>query len=263
MGIADLHIHTTHSWDGTATVAAVLKHVVSHTDLDLIAITDHDEISGALQALELAPAYGLAVVPGSEISTAEGHLLALFIERKIPAGLSLHESIVRVGELGGLCIAPHVAARRANGLSTAAVRAALQDRDIRRILVGIEVYNAGVIPGSSNRIAQALADQLPVAQVASSDAHLLWMIGRGATGFHGGTPTDLRRALETAATSAIAGRAACSPPRVISQWLSHYLLRRAGWVRGNEGPQAPIRLRRVKHMTPQERQARPRPPAAH
>jgi histidinol phosphatase-like PHP family hydrolase len=47
MGLADLHIHTLYSWDGIHSVSAVLRHVVDHTDLDVIAITDHDEVAGA------------------------------------------------------------------------------------------------------------------------------------------------------------------------------------------------------------------------
>jgi predicted metal-dependent phosphoesterase TrpH len=248
MGKADLHIHTTHSWDGTTTVSAVLKQVVAHTDLNVIAITDHDEISGALEALELAPTYGIDVIPGSEISTADGHLLALFIEHKIPAGLSLNETVLRVGALGGLCIAPHISARGASSLTPVAVRLALRDPDLRRILVGIEVFNAGLVPKTSNRVAQELADDLPVAQVGNSDAHMLWMIGRGATGFTGWTPADLRLALETHRTYALASGAACSSTRLIGDWVSGYLLRRAGWVTGNEGPHAPIRFGRMDRV---------------
>ncbi|NTU75780.1 MAG: phosphotransferase, partial [Anaerolineaceae bacterium] len=70
-------------------VSAVLQHVIEQTELNVIAITDHDEIKGALEAVELAPAFGIEVVPGSEISTADGHVLALYIRQRVPAGLSL------------------------------------------------------------------------------------------------------------------------------------------------------------------------------
>ncbi len=79
---ADIHIHTTYS-DGTAGVEAVLEYVATRTDLRVIAITDHDTIEGALKARRLAPAYGIEVIVGEEVSTAEGHLLALFIERPL------------------------------------------------------------------------------------------------------------------------------------------------------------------------------------
>ncbi len=63
MGLADLHIHTVYSWDGTATVSAVLKTAMIR-GLNVIAITDHDEIQGALDAQKLAPDYGLDMCRG-------------------------------------------------------------------------------------------------------------------------------------------------------------------------------------------------------
>ncbi len=110
MGLADLHMHTIYSYDGTATVPAVLRRA-HKVGLDVIAITDHDEIAGALEALELAHHFGVEVIPGIEISTAEGDLLALFVTEIVPAGLSLVETVLKVRELGGVCIAPHPTAR--------------------------------------------------------------------------------------------------------------------------------------------------------
>lgn len=106
MGLADLHMHTIFSYDGTATVPAVLKRA-KQIGLDIIAITDHDEIRGALLAEQLAPQVGIQVIPGVEITTAEGDLLALSIRKLVPAGLPLIETILRVGEQGGFCLAPH------------------------------------------------------------------------------------------------------------------------------------------------------------
>ena len=106
MGLADLHIHTLHSFDGTASVAAILQRS-KQIGLDVIAITDHDEIEGALEAMDLAPEIGIEVIPGIEISTAEGDLLALNVTQKIERDRSLIETVLKVGELGGICIAPH------------------------------------------------------------------------------------------------------------------------------------------------------------
>ena len=100
MGYADLHVHTIYSFDGTATVPSVLQQA-RQIGLDLIAITDHDEIRGALQAEQDAPKLGIQVIPGAEITTAEGDLLALNIQKLIPARLSLSETVKRVGEQGG------------------------------------------------------------------------------------------------------------------------------------------------------------------
>ncbi len=243
MGLADLHIHTLYSWDGTATVAAILKQVLDHTDLDVIAITDHDNITGALVALELAPSYGISVIPGCEISTSDGHLLAYFIKQSVPKGLSLKDTVLQVGEQGGLCVAAHPSARLSNSLHPQVIREALHDPDVARVLVGIEEYNAEVVHEANNMTAKLLAYRLPVAQVGSSDAHILWMIGSGTTYFPGCTAEGVRRALENRTTQAIAGPPS-QPAHVLGDWLARYILRRVGWVAWNAGPQFPIRLGR-------------------
>src|SRR6185369_8448103 len=99
MGLADLHIHTIYSYDGTASIASVLTQA-KKIGLDVIAITDHDEINGSLKALELATQYGVEVIPGIEITTAEGDLLALNITQKIERGQPLIDTILQVGEAG-------------------------------------------------------------------------------------------------------------------------------------------------------------------
>ncbi|HSQ39184.1 MAG TPA: PHP domain-containing protein, partial [Anaerolineales bacterium] len=106
MGLADLHMHTIYSYDGTATVPDVLRRA-HEVGLDVIAITDHDVIEGTLEAVKLAPHFGVDVIPGIEITTADGDLLALFVTELVPAGLPLVETVLRVRELGGVCIAPH------------------------------------------------------------------------------------------------------------------------------------------------------------
>src|SRR5262245_43958804 len=138
MGLADLHIHTIHSYDGTASVSAVLRQA-KKIGLDVIAITDHDEIAGSLKALELAPSYGLEVIPGIEITTAEGDLLAFNITQKIERGQALIETVLQVHEAGGFCIAPHP---MAGGLGMKSLNAysilrALRDPCVAQTLVAI------------------------------------------------------------------------------------------------------------------------------
>ena len=97
MGLADLHMHTIFSYDGTATVPAVLARA-KEIGLDVIAITDHDEIRGSLEARELASQYNVEVVTGVEVGTREGHLLALYVDRPMPKGLPLIEAIQKAAE---------------------------------------------------------------------------------------------------------------------------------------------------------------------
>ena len=86
MGKADLHIHTSYSYDSACTVPAVLEWASSIAELDVIAITDHDAFGGSLEAMQIAPKFGIEVIPGCEIATQDGHLLALYIERPVPPG---------------------------------------------------------------------------------------------------------------------------------------------------------------------------------
>ena len=104
-GRADLHVHTLYS-DGGQSPEAVVRAAAGR--LDVVAITDHDRIAGALRGRDYArehPELGVDVVIGEEISTLNGHLLALYLEERVPPGLSAHESIRRIHDQGGLAVA--------------------------------------------------------------------------------------------------------------------------------------------------------------
>jgi predicted metal-dependent phosphoesterase TrpH len=200
MGTADLHIHTNFSKDGLYPVFEVVSYAATKTDLDVIAITDHDVIEGSLIAKEFAAQFDIEVVTGCEISTAEGHLLGLFIDKSIPAGLSVYESVILVGELGGLCIVPHPTGPRSIDMKAETIREALKIPEVRKTLIGIETFNANEHNYRSNKKAQELANQISIATVGNSDAHKIRHIGFGMTGFPGKTAADLRKALEMHAT---------------------------------------------------------------
>jgi predicted metal-dependent phosphoesterase TrpH len=219
MGLADLHMHTIYGYDGTASVPAVLARA-KQVGLDVIAITDHDEIKGALKAFDLAPKFGIEVIPGIEITTAEGDLLALCVTERIQPGLSLLETVMKVGEAGGICIAPHPMARGAGmkSLPGPTIIRALDHPHAPRILIGIETYNATTLDRESNRHAQWLVAQAPgVAQIGSSDAHVLGTIGSGATEFPGNTTIDLLEALWNGTTQVRQG-AQFSSAQILGSW---------------------------------------------
>lgn len=241
MGLADLHIHTTYSYDATSTVRAVLKYAAQRTPLDVIAITDHDEIRGALQALDLAPSYGIEVIPEVEVTSAEGHILALFVTQKIPAGLSLEETVLRAVELGGVCVIPHPMTRGRMGVHPQAIRRALGNPDVAAGLVGVETFNAGLAGAQRDEQAMAECRKLPLAQVGCSDAHINWVIGMGATAFPGRSALELRRALVTSQTQAI-GTYQMNWGDLFIRFFPYLVLRHAGWVASNAGPAEPLRL---------------------
>ncbi len=234
MGCADLHIHSRYSWDGVAPVASILAYAAQVAQLNVIAITDHNQIDGALEAMQLAPAYGIEVIPGCEVSTAEGHLLALFVTRRIPAGLSLMDTVRAVGDLGGYCVAPHpMAGRASDSLSAQAIRAALQQPDLRRILIGIEAYNAGNVGWlfkDGNPQAAQLGRELGLAALGASDAHMLAAIGQGKASFPGQSAADLRQALIQRQTAALQG-AALKTAQVLGGWAAGVLIHSIGWTR--------------------------------
>ncbi len=223
MGLSDLHIHTVFSYDGTASVPAVLTRA-RQIGLDVIAITDHDEINGSLRALQLAPTYGIEVIPGIEITTEEGDLLAFNIMEKVERGLPLIDTVLRVGKLGGFCIAPHPIAGGfgMKSLSAYSIMSALRHREVAEILLGIETYNATTIDKSGNHYAHILGEHLNIAKLGNSDAHIVKTIGLGMTGFAGHTAKDLLRAIRKRGTTVLKKKE-WNSMRILGSWAANYV----------------------------------------
>ena len=223
MGLADLHLHTIYSYDGTATIPAVLRRA-KEIGLNVIAITDHDEIAGALEAEKLAAHYGMEVIPGSEITTTEGDLLALNIREKIQPKLSLIETLLRVKDLGGVAIAAHPMAggMGMKSLTPASILRALRHPIASKVLVGIETYNGTAIDRISNHAAHIFAQGLKLAHTGNSDAHIIDTIGFGATEFPGVTAADLINALHER-TTRVKKMNEWSAFRVMSSWSYRYI----------------------------------------
>lgn len=245
MGQADLHIHTTYSLDATTTVRGVLEYA-SRINLDVIAISDHDQIRGALEARELASQYHLEVITGTEVTSLEGHVLALFVEKLIPAGLPFIETLVRIGDLGGIAIAPHPVNPLPKSLDMQSIMNAMAHEKARHVLKGIEIYNMG--HEIFNYRAKKLSSQLPLAKTGSSDSHIHWTIGSGRTEFPGTTASDLRAALENRTTKPIPASYSFTMRPIIS-WVGHMVLRRLfGLVTDSAGPGESMVIRRMHLM---------------
>ena len=201
MGLADLHLHTLAS-DGLIGPRELVDHVERHTDLNVIAVTDHDETAAALEAREYAAVrgYRVHVVPGVEVTTRDGHLLCLWLEDRPPALRPLLATAEWVRERGGLCVAPHPFTRWTHSLSARAVAACLNSTS--SLLAGVEVLNASLAGRASRPRALALAHAHGLAQLGASDAHMVSMIGLARTRFVGTTPAELRAAIEAGTTQA-------------------------------------------------------------
>ncbi len=190
---ADLHIHSRYS-DGAHDIPAILAHVAEHTDLRVIALTDHNTIAGALEALSLAPRYGIEVVVGEEINTDRGHLLAYYLSRCVPPGLSLAEAAAAVHEQGGIAILAHPFDRLCDSPLHHWPRPTLDDWRAYG-LDGLEAINGSMVDPWANPRSQAMVRRLALAAVGGSDAHHKAVIGVAHTLFKGRTAVDLRRAL--------------------------------------------------------------------
>lgn len=103
---ADLHIHSFYSHDGLSSVKEIIETALKK-GINCLAITDHQEIKGSLEALRFAFDKNILVIPGLEIKTKEGDLLALGIKENIPRGFSALETIKKVKRKGGFTIIPH------------------------------------------------------------------------------------------------------------------------------------------------------------
>ena len=200
----DPHVHTDASHDCSTQLETVLA-AARDADLDAIAVTDHDEIDASLRAVERAPAFGLSAIPGVEVSTTAGHLLALWVTERPPAGRSLETTIQDIHDQGGMAVVPHPFQVSRHGVRKRRLDGATVD--------AIEVFNAWTMTGVQNRRARRFAARQDLARIGASDAHSAPAVGRAYTVVElptdatahdasGGVPDDaLRAALAAGHTS--------------------------------------------------------------
>jgi predicted metal-dependent phosphoesterase TrpH len=202
LGKADMHLHTLYS-DGTASVQEVLDHVERATDLDLIAITDHERIDGAQRAIEIHAAgdYSFGLVVGEEITTRRGHVLALFLTERVPALRPLPETLERIHDQGGIAIAAHPLAPLTPSLGRRALLRLHSDPDPRHRLDAIELVNPSAAGRSRRVTRQRLNDEvLHLPAVGNSDAHVPEHVATAWTLFPGTSPEEYRAAIAASAT---------------------------------------------------------------
>jgi predicted metal-dependent phosphoesterase TrpH len=166
----DPHVHSAGSYDGSDPVELLLEQA-AEIGLDGIVVTDHDVIDESLRAATLAPEYGLLGIPGVEVSTAVGHLLAVGVEELPPRRAPLDETVAWVREHGGVAIVPHPFQRSRHGVP----QRHLTDCD------ALEVFNSWLFTGFRNRRARRFATERGYPAVAASDAHDVTHVGRAYT----------------------------------------------------------------------------------
>ncbi len=168
----DLHTHSEGSYDGKEPVGLMVEHVEDkNIDLDGFVVTDHDEIEQSLEAVKMAEKSDIIVIPGVEVSTKNGHLLAIGVEEKPEKGKEFMETVESIRKMGGAAIVPHPFQKTRHGVS----KKKIKDID------AVEAFNAWLFTGFQNRRAKKFAENHGYSKVAGSDAHSLGMMGRAYT----------------------------------------------------------------------------------
>lgn len=170
----ELHTHSALSHDGRDPVDLLLEQAAA-VGLDALAVTDHDEIEASLDAARRAEKYDLVGIPGMEITTAAGHVLAFGVETLIPAGLEFEETLDRIHDEGGIAVVPHPFQKSRHGVAPHISDDQLADAD------AIEVYNSRLLTGRANRKAKRYALDRNLPMTAGSDAHISEMVGQATT----------------------------------------------------------------------------------
>jgi hypothetical protein len=167
----DLHMHTDHSGDCATPVEVLLA--TAHTQgLGAIAVTDHNEISGALEAQAQAAEAGVKVIVGEEVKTAgQGEVIGLFITEKIARGMSLAETVAEIRRQGGLVYVPHPFDRMHSVPDYEHLLTILDEVD------AIEIFNPRVAIGAFNEEAARFAAKYRILAGAGSDSHVAQGLG--------------------------------------------------------------------------------------
>lgn len=211
----DLHNHTHYSPDSILTPKQFVREV-RRRGLDVVAITDHNTIRGALEVRELAE---FPVIIGEEVRSKDGEILGLFLSEGVPKGLSARDTIARIGDQGGIVGVPHPFDSFRSALRKESMLTYIDRIDF------IEGLNARMVFAAHNEKARDFAAERGLPVSAGSDAHSPWEVGRvwaEMPSFEGAT--DFVAALRQ---GRLVGRLSTPFVHLISRYA--YLRRALGW----------------------------------
>ena len=201
LGRAALHLHTNYS-DGWPSPPAVVE-AAGGLGLDVVAITDHDMIEGALRGAEYASSLGEAplVIVGEEVSSRDGHVLGLFLERRVRPGMSARPTVDAIHRQGGVAVAVHpfwrterqARGNRVHGVGWLAVELDFDAIEVENSTPGFYLFN---------QMARRACESAGGTAMGNSDAHIVDAIGRAYTTFPGRTSADLKVSIEQGTTRA-------------------------------------------------------------
>jgi predicted metal-dependent phosphoesterase TrpH len=165
---ADLHVHTVYSADSVITPKELVFYA-RKSGLTAVAVTDHNQVEGARK---IAKETDFLIIPGTEVSSAHGHIVGLNVQEAIPRGLTAEETVDRIHQAGGIAIACHPFALFKGSIG----------KHVTGKFDAVEVINASAFPFSrSVKKARELADRFKLPRVAGTDAHYGPVIGRANT----------------------------------------------------------------------------------
>lgn len=167
----DLHIHSQYSEDATGSPKDIIK-ILQKKGLQGMAITDHNTVDGGLKALKVKPKEFI-VIPGVEISTKDGHMLALNVTENIKRHLTVEETVEKIIDAGGLPVVPHLF-RNMSGIKKEKLK------NIQTKISAIEVFNSCSLPQTNLKTAK-IAKEYDLGGTGGSDAHDLIYAGYAYT----------------------------------------------------------------------------------
>jgi len=207
--LVELHTHSHYSKGTQVPVEGLnspeeMVWYAKKIGLGAIAITDHDEIKGTLQAMKYAKKYDMVVIPGEEVSTVSGHLLCIGVEKFIKPGMTVEETVDEVHDQDGIAIGDHPFDIKNAGIGELAAKT-----DV------IEVFNAINMERITNIRARKFAQMHKKPQVAGSDAHWTEMIGYGVNGIDA---YDLDGILKAVGKGRVEVQGRYIPAAIIMRW---------------------------------------------
>jgi len=165
---ADLHVHTIYSRDSVITPKE-LVYYAKKRGLTAVAVTDHDQVKGALK---IAKETDFLVIPGTEVSSLNGHIVGLDVQEPIAKGLTPEETVDRIHQAGGVAVACHPFVLFKGSVG----------KHVTARFDAVETLNSSAFPfRSSTEKANQLADKLRLPKVAGTDAHYGPVIGHAFT----------------------------------------------------------------------------------
>ncbi|MFW6210843.1 MAG: PHP-associated domain-containing protein [bacterium] len=197
-GKIDYHIHTSIG-DAIDKPEDIIDYVEKETDLDLIAITDHDQIKGAARAKKYAEDSGcrIKVIIGEEVSTLKGHLIGLFMKKRIKRYTGLADTLKEIHAQGGIAIVPHPLSWLTTSVGQQAFKSIMSHKDPDVYFDAVELINPAIAGKITDSKAQSVNKQLwKLSVTGGSDSHSKEGIGDAYTLFPGKTEEDFRRAIK-------------------------------------------------------------------